>query len=210
MKFLTDDEVKKVSAAVHNAEQQTSGEIVPMVVRRSSMVGHVPFQLYSLVVIFILFLRLALDGADLNWRLDLAAGVVGVLSVPLALWLSRSQHVQRWLIPKMDRDFEVLERAKLEFYESHIFQTQGQTGVLIFISLMEKQAVVLADKAISSKMPTETWQAVVDLIISGIQSGAPAAGLISAVEKCGHILAENFPIQPRDKNELPNDLIIKD
>ena len=208
--FLTEDEKKCVSASVAAAELKTSGEIVPMIVRRSSMIGHVFPQLFSLLIIFTLFFRIFLEQYyhELHYDWIMLAGLM--MSAPMAFWLQRFSWVQRVMTPVLDREFEVFERAKLEFYESNIHKTKGDTGILIFISLMEHQCVVLAGESIASKMPKDTWDKVVGLAVGGIKNKKAADGLVAAIELCGQILSEHFPVQNGDKNELPNAVVLKE
>ena len=101
-------------------------------------------------------------------------------------------------------------RAQLEFYGSKIHQTTGDTGVLLLVSLMEHRAVVLADESISDKVPNETWDEVIKIMIDGIKKGHVGLGLAAAIEHCGEILTEQFPIAEDDVNELQDHLIIKE
>jgi putative membrane protein len=82
-------------------------------------------------------------------------------------------------------------------------------GILLFVSVYERQAVVLADKGINLKVAPETWQQVVDLVVEGIRDGRPAEGLCEAVTRCGQIVSSQFPVRAGDKDELRN-LIVED
>lgn len=74
---------------------------------------------------------------------------------------------------------------------------------------MERYSVVLADKAISEKLPPETWNDVLKILNSGMKSHQLAKGFVPAVEKCGELLAAHFPIKKDDMNELPNYPILR-
>ena len=56
-KFLSEQEISSITDAVKNAESKTSGEIVPVIVRRSSSVGHIPVLLTSLLVVLFFLLN---------------------------------------------------------------------------------------------------------------------------------------------------------
>ena len=111
---------------------------------------------------------------------------------------------------ELDQAQQVDMRAQIEFYESNIHKTAGDTGVLLLVSLMEHRAVVLADEAIDEKVPYETWEEVIRVMIDGIKKGHVGLGLAAAIERCGEILAEEFPIAEDDENELRDHLIIKE
>ncbi len=208
--YLKAERVELIVDAIKKAEARTSGEIVPMIVRRSSTVGHVPIIILSLLVA----LFFALDGP--GWQ----ASVFGehwawylvdiVLLTAVSALFAKLHWVQRLLTTRSDQDDQVDMRAEIEFYESNIAHTKGSTGILLFASLMERRAVVLADKAISDKVSKEAWREVCDLLVGGIKKGNMGLAFSEAIAKCGEILAPEFPIQPDDVNELKDQLIIKE
>jgi len=209
--FIKDGEAEQVAAAVTNAEKKTSGEIVPMIVRRSSTIGHVPYLLtvilWLILVVFEIpqhsFFTMEFYGP---WILAVLAIVCFLISFPL----SKLFWIQRMLVPHSDQAFQVDTRALLEFYQTGIINTHSRTGILLFLSLMERKAVVLADESISKKMPVETWKQICQEMVEGIQKGDTGAGMVRAVEKCGEVLAPHFPRSAGDQNELKDALIIKE
>lgn len=209
-RYLKPERIQLISDAVAQAESKTSAEIVPMVVRRSSTVGHVPILfLCILIILFFLF-----DGPTHqahflgeHWVWYLADFL---LFFTFASFSGRCPFVQRMLTSGADREWQVDQRAEVEFYESEIHTTQGATGVLLYISLMEHRAVVLADKSIAEKFPPQTWSEICDIMIRGIKKQHIGIAFKDAVEKCGEILEPVFPIQPDDVNELKDHLVIKE
>ena len=117
--------------------------------------------------------------------------------------------VLRLFTPARRLYLEVHERALRAFYENDLTATKDHTGVLIFISLLEHRAVILADKGINAKVEATTWNQILATLLSEIRSGRADAGLITAITSCGEILARHFPAEPGDKNELPNQLVIE-
>ncbi len=124
--------------------------------------------------------------------------------------MARSVFLQRLLTSQSDQIFQAEERAQLEFFQHQVNQTKKATGILLFVSLMEKRVVVLGDQSISQKIKPETWQEVVKLILEGIKSEKMSKGFEAGIVKCGEILSTHFPIQKNDTNELSNELILKD
>lgn len=207
---LSEKELDAIEEAVRQAERRTSGEIVPVILRRSATVGHIPFVVFLLLLVVYLGFGVshwfAENVLDNHW---LTLGYV-VLSWLVSRWLANWEWLERVLTPKADQQQQVEQRAELEFFESRIKATEGGTGILLFLSLMERQAVVLADRAIAEKLPQEKWREVVQLMIENTRAGAMGEGLRLAVLKCGETLAEHFPAASADRNELPNHLVIKE
>jgi putative membrane protein len=208
--YLRPERVQLVNDAIRAAESKTSGEIVPMIVRRSSTIGHVPVILASLLVA----LFIIVDGP--GWQYEMIGEhwawylVDTALLLLLSGQLAKIPLLQRLLTTSDDQALQVDMRAQIEFYQSNIHATADATGVLLLVSLMEHRAVVLADSAINAVVPDEIWNEVVDLTIDGIKKGHVGVGLIAAIERCGDILATEFPIGENDVNELKDTLIIRE
>lgn len=205
-KYLSKKGLDKIEEAVKQAELLTSGEIVPMVVRRSSTVGHVPIILFLLSLLLLSLFKPALELYFSSYWI-----VVGLVFVLLfTKILSSLDGVLRLFTPKQDQLNQVLLRAQLELQASNVKNTKDNTGVLIFVSLLERQVCVLADSAINKHFKTEDWQEVVNLILKGLKNKNMAQGFENGILKCGNLLKDNFPIQPDDINELKNHLVIKE
>lgn len=208
--FISESEAQAVSEAVRSAELQTSGEIVPMIVRRSSAIGHVAIQLFLLWIIFVLAVY---AGAEHWWHNWISSGWywgAGLLLAPVFVQLYRFDSVQRVMTDNEDEAAQVFARARIEFEDLKIRSTKNRTGILIFLSVMEHRCVVMADEGIAKKLPADAWQKVVAAVVEGIKSGKPGEGLTRAIQECGKLMAEHFPVNADDKNELSNSLVIKD
>lgn len=132
-----------------------------------------------------------------------------VVAFVFSLFVSRVRFVQRLFVPEIDQIAQVDDRAELEFFESNIKATRDSTGVLIFVSLFEHRAVVLADKSIADRFPPNTWTEIMDGLLAKIKAGDMAGGFAWAIERTGELVSPYFPVKAGDRNELANDLIIK-
>jgi putative membrane protein len=79
--------------------------------------------------------------------------------------------------------------------------------VLIFVSLAERYARILADEGIAQKVHGADWQAAVDALVSHMREGRVAAGFTAAVERCAEVAAVHAP-PDGSANELPNRLYV--
>ena len=84
------------------------------------------------------------------------------------------------------------------------------TGILLFIAMMERHVVVLADRTIAEKCAPDTWDGIVKSILEDFKAGKMSDGIVKAIGQCGEILSKHFPIKPGDTNELRNQLVIKE
>lgn len=207
---LKDQDLKRIEEAISSAEKKTRGEIVPMIVRRSSTIGHIPIVLFTISLLLFYISGLydyTHEHFEQSWIFTLSWSL---LSLPLSILFSKSPRIQRAFVNSIDRDLQTQSRALNEFYQANLDKTEGSTGILLFISLDDHKAVVLADQNISKKLPQKTWDEVVQLLLNGAKKRDLASGFCDAIKLCGEILEKDFPILPDDINELPNHLIIKD
>ncbi len=106
------------------------------------------------------------------------------------------------------REMAVRDRALRAFYEKGLHRTKGSTGVLFFISLLERRVWVLADKGIHEKITQARLNALAKIVSGGIRQAKAADALVEAINKAGELLKEHFPVQDGDTNELADGVII--
>ena len=87
-------------------------------------------------------------------------------------------------------------------------RTIGRTGVLIYLSLAERRAEIVADEAVTKVTTPECWGDAMAELIGEIREGRPGDGLVSAVEEVGEVLTRHFPKTSADQNEIPDKLIL--
>lgn len=205
----SEDSQRRVSDAIARAELRTQGEIVPMIVRSSSAIGHIPLLITALLSCAGLIALLPIYEfiADTHW----------IYGVPLAFFaffglsfvLARSLTIQRWLIPDFDEEIQVRRRAAAEFALAKISKQSQRMGVLLFASVMERKVVILPDEGLQESCPPETWSEVADLLANSLKRGAWAEGFEKAIARCGEILEKAAPGGDH-RNELANSLVIKE
>jgi len=195
-----EDARTRIAEAVKRAEALSRGQIVPAVVEKSDAYPEVRFRgallAAALVTAAVLALHLPLSLAELA-LLQLVAGVAGAL-------LGRWDPVERLLAGRRAMDEAVRARALRAFHEHGLQRTAEGTGVLVFASLFEREAVVLGDHGIHAKM-TDEWDRAVAALAAGMHAADPAKGFVEAIALCGARLAEHFPRDPSRKT-APNEL----
>ena len=208
-KYLSEKEIDQISMVVQEVEEHTDGEIVPVIVKSSSSVGHVPMTLTLLLLLVLVIAELPF--ADLLWVTPwVYVWPFLVLAVYYASFgLAKLPFIQKIFVPERDEVDQVHQRAHLEFYLNKINRTQHGTGILIFVSVMERKAVILADEAINGKLPPETWNKVLGQLGEQLNKGQWAAGFTEAIKSCGKHLGEHFPHTDVGHNQLKNHLVIR-
>lgn len=218
---LTEADHARVTAAVSQAELATDGEIVTVVAGRSDAYHDVALHWTVLAMLFVLAL-LAWQPAPVEWlhahlidawsdtpprwyltfALMLMAVTFLVARVILAIDALRIA-----LTPGATRTRRVHARALALFRTAAEKRTRASTGVLLYLSLAEHRAEIIADESIHSKVSADVWGEAMAALIAAVKDGRPGDGLAEAVAQIGKVLAEHFPRSEGDTNELPDRLI---
>ncbi len=219
---MSDADHAKVSAAVHGVEQGTSGEIVTIIADHSDR--YLDVALWWSITASVLALAAVAGFPDVYARLmgwlsngwlddptpgemlEFALAIVVVIFVVTRLLLQWIP-LRMMVTPGIVKSRRVRRRAVRYFKVGAERRTSGRTGILIYLSMIEHRAEIVADEAIHSVVPPEKWgEAMVDML-KEVREGRLADGMIAAVRDVGVILTENFPRADDDKNELPDRLI---
>ncbi|MBN1949351.1 MAG: TPM domain-containing protein [Candidatus Cloacimonetes bacterium] len=210
---------KLINAAVARAEEKTSGEIATAIIRESYdyaiyelILAVVTGFAYFLILLFFTS-RLELWLQNLLWDYSvqylLAFYGFSTFAVITAVYfLANLTFIDRIIVPARIRKRKVRERALRYFMEAGVNNTRDRSGILIFISLLERRVELLADSGINSRISPGLWQNFVDDITAGIRKNELVPALEKAVLDCGHLLAEYFPISADDVNELQDGITI--
>lgn len=211
-----------VTNAVAAAEQDTSGEIVTVIAAQSNdyddvalvWASVVAFLAMSVVALFPDFYQGLYYRISGGWGHELTAnqwlGTViafGVLKW-IGVWLILLWRPLRlWLTPRAILAGRVRARAIDLFKVGTEAKTLGRTGVLLYVSLREHRADIVADEAIAAKVAPEVWGDAMAALIDLVRKGRPGEGMAEAVRQMGVVLAEHFPRGSENPNELPDRLI---
>lgn len=210
-RLFTPADQERIAAAVEAAEGQSSGEVVPYVVEQSDMYEDAAWRAALLGVFLALGVMVVLRRYTDAWLPEFTtiAFIVVVAAGAGYILTDLIPAVTRLLAGKASIDLRVSQRAAEAFIAEEIFNTRDRTGILIFISLLERRVLVLGDAGINAKVKQEEWDAVASQVANGLRSGKPAEGLLAAIEQCG-VLLQKRGVERRadDDNELSNKLRI--
>ena len=220
--LLTDSDRASVGAAVTAAELGTAGEIVTIVAAESDAYHDVALHWAVLAMLLVLALlaawpravdplyALVADPWTTTMPVNALLGVALVL-VTLSFLLVRVALAWRplrlALTPRTTKARRVRRRAIALFRASAERRTSGRTGVLLYLSLAERRAEIVADAAIHSRVAPEVWGDAMIAFVAAVRDGRPGDGMAEAVTRIGAVLAEHFPRQTDDINELPDRVI---
>ena len=219
---MTEADHALVTAAVAAAEQHTSGEIVTIVTELSDHYEDIAIA-WATVLAFVALATYAtfpdfymglIDGVLGGWGHEYRAAEYGaILLTAVALKWIGSWLILKWiplrlaLTPKAKKLARVRARAISLFKVGTEAKTVGRTGVLLYLSMKEHRAEIVADEAIASKVAPEIWGDAMIALLDHVKAGNLGAGVAAAVSQMGVVLAEHFPKGSENPNELPDRLI---
>ena len=200
----------RISAAVVKAESRTSGEIVPFIVGQSDFYEDAEWRgaiLFSIVAYCLLVvvrewtaLWIPLDVTSIG-LVTLAAGALGFLLVKFVPRL-KVAFAGKHLV-----EHRVTQRAAEAFIREEIFNTRDRTGILLFVSLLERKVLVVGDSGIHAKVAQDDWHDIVQRIVRGTRDGRLVDGLVDAIDQCGSLLQKHGVKRRKDDADEISDAL---
>ena len=203
MTLLSSSEQQQVADAIDRIEQHTDAEIVTVLARQADDYRYIPLLWASL-------LALVLPGAvvyftgwlDINGLLLTQWGSFAVLAM-----LFRLPSITSKLVPRAVRHWRASNLARRQFIELNLHHTEGETGMLIFVSEAERYVEIMVDRGISSRIDDAAWESIVATFTAQVGKGEVLQGFLDCIDTCGAQLAQQVPAT-HERNELPNRLVV--
>jgi len=210
MSVFRAEDKQKIADAIGEAEAKTSGEIVVVVAKDSDDYRFIAL-LWAALIALTLPLLLIYAPRLTGWRLAFAGpevlyGIQLVWFILLGLLL-QLPFIRYALAPRSITSKRVRRAAIEQFIARNLHTTSQRTGVLIYVSLAERRAEIIADDGIASKTDEKVWQEAVSELTGNIDKGHPVEGFVAAIKHCGTVLAAHYPPGLSKTNEHPNHLI---
>jgi len=211
-----------VTEAVAKAERASDGEIVTIVAPRSDAYHDVGLHYAVLAMLLVPTVGAVIPQAWLDWGLGLVFGWNAALSFRLLMLILVVGQAIIFLIvrfafawmplrmaltPPSTKTRRVRRRAVELFRAGTEKRTKGRTGILLYLSLLEHRAEIVADEAIHGQVEPDVWREAMAALVDGVKAGRPGEGMALAVERIGEVLARCLPPTLDNPNELPDRLI---
>ena len=200
-RFFTAEEKERLKTVTREVESKTIGEIVVMVVDHSDhyieaeVLGSILLgSLLSLILTVLFFHSSIWTYIPLSF----------IFFFPCWILFIKVGVLKRLFIGIRRKEEAVRQRAERAFFEKGLYKTKKNTGVLFFLSLLERKVWVLADKGIYEKMDQETLNRFANEVSRGVREGRACEALSQAIQEIGALLSKHFPITPDDTDELPD------
>ncbi|MDO6414736.1 hypothetical protein Q4F19_10135 [Sphingomonas sp. BIUV-7] len=218
---LTPRDSQIVADAIRAAEARTDGEVAAIVAQESDSYKDVVLHWALVVALLPLSIAAGFPALHAKGATMLTGGweepslrlmlMILLFETVLAFLVGRFvvglPRVRMALTPATTKARRVRRRAIMLFRTGTEQRTATSTGVLLYLSLAEHRAEIVADAAIHAKVEPALWGEAMAVLIAAVRDGRPGEGIAAAIAKIGDVLAEHFP-RGDDPNELPDRLIV--
>jgi len=194
----------RIADAIRAAEARTTGEIFCVLARNAGAYRLMPVAWAAALALVVPLPLIFLT----EWE-AMTVYVIQLIAFTLAaVGLSRPALRFR-IVPRRTRRERAQAAALRQFLAHGLQKTEGRTGVLIFAAEAERYVEIIADGGINAKVTQEVWDTAVASLIAAIKDGRAGDGFVAAIEQCGAVVAQHFPVAPGSVNpdELPDKLV---
>lgn len=184
--------------AVHEIELRSCAEVVVEVRSRSGSYAQAEARFGALLAFAALLVLLFSPWAFApGW---VAVDVAAMYAIGHFV-AGRSDVLRRLMTRESERVAQVRTVAAAVFHERGVANTERETGLLVYLSLLERRLEVLADRGVLLAVPALPWN---DLMERARACPGTSQALLEFVRALGPMLAEYMPAREDDRDELAN------
>lgn len=191
----------RVTQAIRAAEKVTGAEIICVLARRSSDYALAPALWAAFAALATPWPLILFSHWPARWIFALQIVVFIVASLLFSL-----PPFVILLTPRRIRRARAHRAAVEQFFTRGVARTSNRAGVLIFASLAERYARIIADVGVADKIADAEWSGALDLMRGELRQGRVAEAFVAAIEESARLLARHVP--PKERGELPDKLYV--
>jgi len=151
-----------------------------------------------------------------SWRVSRAFSRAALKSIAAEIGRSEAKHdgelrfvvVGGLNVSHLWRGVSARQHAVDVFSQLRVWDTEHNSGVLIYVQLADRQVEILADRGIHNMVGDTTWQSICANMQQAFRAGKFEDGAIEGVRAVGRVLAEHFPAHDDNPDELSNDVVV--
>ena len=208
--ILNDQERSRLDRCVAEAEKRTGAQIVLAVVERSDSYAEIPWKAFSLAVsvagLFVFLQAMLRPEWCVQTEVLRALATTLAAGAACALMAVLLPGFARLFLNDHRKEVEVRQHAESLFLSRQLFATRKRSGILLLVSLFERQVIILPDTGIRARLSREAIQQIISLMTPSLASGSVARALEEGLEKIEEILAA-MATGEAGENELPDEII---
>lgn len=201
--WLDADARHRIGELVRAIEARTSAEIVVTVRLRSAVYREVDLAVGSALGLAALLIYVFYPVTFVD---DLAPAAIASCYLAGALLTASVHALKRPLLSRGRRRAAVATAARAAFVDQGVGATRARTGILVYVSLFEREAEIVADGGVDVAAMGDAWGSATAAVEAAVRGPADLPAFVAAMKKLGEALAEALPAGDDDVNELPDEL----
>jgi uncharacterized membrane protein len=96
------------------------------------------------------------------------------------------------------------QRALALFSQLQLWDTEHNTGVLIYLLLADRAVEIVSDRGIHAKAGPRAWEVICHDMEAAFKAAKFEDGAVTGIQAVTRQLADHFPTGPDNANELPD------
>jgi len=187
--------------AVQQVEARSGAEVVVIVRPRSGSYLHADLAAAIAFGCATLWFLLFAPWEFLQWEILAGPLAIGALA---GLLCARVPPLRRALTRPAERRDRVRAAARAAFVEKGVGRTRQRTGVLVYLSLLERSAEVVADSGVLDRVSSDAWTAAAGAIDASLRQSLDGPAVAARIAALAVVLETAVPHPDDDVNELPD------
>ena len=219
--LFNEEQRQRIEKAVIEAEAKTACEVVPVVASTSGRYDRAEdiiglwLAVFAAIAVWLMSTRPSNElgsWGGMPLYVGLLAMVCGIVIAFIVGVVVGSQiaWLRRLFIPRKQILEEVTARAREVFFDKRVHHTSGATGMLIYVSLFERTAVVLGDREVLEKLGQSALDRLCQQLTEGLHQGDATNAICRVIAEAGKQLSGPLPRVAGNVSELQNSLVLID
>ena len=190
---------RRIGQAVRDVESRTAAELVVEIRARSGSYAHAEARFAAAATLLSLIVLVFMP-----WSVPPVAVLFDAAIIYAAALIAarRSNAARRLCTSPRERLRAVRTHAAALFFERGVANTAEESGVILYVSLLERRIEVLADRGVLRKVAPHEWNAMLAALRE--ERALDAEALIEAIRALGAVLERALPAGTTNVDELPN------
>lgn len=152
--------------------------------------------------------------APFAWRRAFPLGVLGAIEKAIAASEKNHGGEIRFAVEgalpgfALWRKISPRDRALRVFSDLGVWDTERNTGVLIYVNWADRDVEIVADRGYNAVVHPGEWEAVCAAMEAHYREGRFKTGSLVGVEGVAGVIARHFPPDAHNPNELPDKPVV--
>ena len=200
---LSEAECASIAGKIRGVEAASDGEIVCVVAHASSEYAYFPALWAAFLALSAPWPLIAMTRWPVQWIFLCQIAVFALASCVFAL-----RSVRMRIVPRIVQRSRAHAKAMEQFHIRGLFRTKNRCAILIYVSLAERYARIIADDGIAARVPQSIWDGAIDKLLASCRDGRVADGFLDAISLCGEVLAVHAPRTAGTSSQMPDKIYV--